>query len=325
MTRDASAHSVARLLILGAMAALFFSSTFVLNRAMSLDGGPWVWSASLRYAFMLPILIAWTLASGGVRGLRDTLALFAAHPLFWTLAGSVGFGVFYAGVTLASVFSPGWVVATTWQVTILCTPVVLALLGRRVPAKGLVFTALIFAGIVLVNLEQARGAADVGSLWGVAAVLVAAFAYPLGNQLVWEARHGGGGKKGLLARIPRIDQPALDAGRAPTLLLTIGSIPFWIGLVAFTQPPPPATGQVVQTALVALFSGVVATTLFLRARSLAKSAYELAATDATQSLEVVFSLLGETLLLAGLWPGILGAAGITLAVAGLVLYVCRQV
>ena len=92
MTRDASAHSVARLLILGAMAALFFSSTFVLNRAMSLDGGPWVWSASLRYAFMLPILLLWTLASGGPRAVAEALRLFGRNPLFWTLAGSVGFG-----------------------------------------------------------------------------------------------------------------------------------------------------------------------------------------------------------------------------------------
>lgn len=311
-----------RLVFLGAMAALFFSSTFVLNRAMSLAGGDWVWSASLRYAFMLPILVVWTLASGGPAALGRTLRLFREHPLFWTLAGSVGFGVFYAGVTLAAAFSPGWVVATTWQSTILATPLVLALLGRRVPAKGLAFTALIFIGIVLVNLEQARGATDYGNLWGIAAVLVAAVAYPLGNQLVWEARHGGSRR---FRGIPHIDRPELDAGRAPTLLLTIGSVPFWLGLLAVTRPSAPSRDQVVQTALVALFSGVIATSLFLRARSRAKSAYELAATDATQSLEVVFSLLGETLLLAGPWPGPMGAAGIVLAVTGLILYVCRQV
>lgn len=308
-----------RLVWLGALAAFFFSATFVLNRSMSLAGGHWVWSASLRYAFMLPILLAWTLGTGGPRSVGRALGLFAAHPVFWTLAGSIGFGVFYAGVTLASVFAPGWVVATTWQATILATPLVLALLGRAVPKKGLVFTGLIFCGIVLVNLEQARNAPTAGSLWGIAAVVVAAVAYPLGNQLVWEARHGGG------RRIPRIDQPALDAGRTPTLLLTIGSIPFWLVLLAVARPPAPTPDQIAQTGLVALFSGVIATSIFLRARSRAKNAYELAATDATQSLEVVFSLLGETLLLAGPWPGPLGAAGMALAVVGLVLYVCRQV
>lgn len=309
---------MARTVLLGALAALFFSTTFILNRAMALEGGHWLWAASLRYAFMLPILVLWTLATGGPRAVADALRLFGRNPLFWTLAGSIGFGVFYAGVTLAAAYSPGWVVATTWQATILATPLVLALLGRRVPRKGLALTAVIFAGIVLVNVEQAHSA-SVGSLWGVAAVLVAALAYPLGNQLVWEARHGGKG------RIPHIDQPSLDAGRAPTLLLTIGSIPFWLILVAVIQPPPPSSGQITQTALVALFSGVIATTLFLRARSRAKNAYELAATDATQALEVVFCLIGETLLLAAPWPGLLGTVGITLAVVGLVLYVCRQV
>ena len=307
-----------RLVVLGAMAALFFSSTFVCNRAMSLDGGPWVWTACLRYAFMLPILLAWTLLSGGPKAVGEALRLFARNPVFWTLAGSVGFGVFYAGVTLASTFSPGWVVAATWQSTILATPLVLTLLGRKVPRKGLALTGLIFIGIVLVNLEQARAAPTPDSLWGVLAVLVAAVAYPLGNQLVWEARHGGGG------RVPRIDQPALDAGRTPTLLLTIGSIPFWLGLVAVTQPPPPSEGQLAQTAFVALSAGVIATSLFLRARSRAKNAYQLAATDATQSLEVVFTLFGETLLLGAPWPGPMGLAGIALAVGGLVLYVCRQ-
>ncbi|MYL84674.1 multidrug resistance efflux transporter family protein [Desulfovibrio aerotolerans] len=310
---------MARTILLGALAALFFSSTFILNRAMSLEGGHWVWSACLRYAFMLPILLLWTVATGGPKAVVEALRLFGRNPLFWTLAGSVGFGVFYAGVTLAAAYTPGWVTATTWQATILASPLVLAFLGRRVPTNGLIFTAAIFAGIVLVNYEQAQHAAAVGSLWGVAAVLVAAVAYPLGNQMVWEARHGGKG------RIPRLEASSLDAGRTPTLLLTIGSIPFWLILLAATQPPPPSAGQVTQTALVALFSGVIATTLFLRARSRAKNAYELAATDATQALEVVFCLLGETLLLAAPWPGLLGLAGIALAVCGLVLYVCRQV
>jgi len=40
---------IPRLLWLGLLAAALFSITFVLNRAMSLEGGHWVWSASLRY------------------------------------------------------------------------------------------------------------------------------------------------------------------------------------------------------------------------------------------------------------------------------------
>ncbi|ABS22278.1 hypothetical protein Bcer98_2005 [Bacillus cytotoxicus NVH 391-98] len=34
----------------------FFAFTFILNPAMDLQGGSWIWSASLRYYFMVPLL-----------------------------------------------------------------------------------------------------------------------------------------------------------------------------------------------------------------------------------------------------------------------------
>ena len=57
--RGAAAHGpsnaipMLRLITYGLLAAFFFSSTFVLNRAMSLGGGHWVWSAALRYGYAL--------------------------------------------------------------------------------------------------------------------------------------------------------------------------------------------------------------------------------------------------------------------------------
>jgi hypothetical protein len=67
-----------RLLALGTLAALFFSSTFVLNRSMSLEGGHWVWTASLRYGWMLLFLTGWLLARRGWGGLAA--AAGAAPP-----------------------------------------------------------------------------------------------------------------------------------------------------------------------------------------------------------------------------------------------------
>ncbi len=43
---------------IGVLAAVFFAVTFVLNRSMELSGGSWLWSASLRYFFMVPFLVA---------------------------------------------------------------------------------------------------------------------------------------------------------------------------------------------------------------------------------------------------------------------------
>ena len=39
------------------LSALFFTTTYVLNRAAAVDGGHWAWTASLRYLFTLPLLL----------------------------------------------------------------------------------------------------------------------------------------------------------------------------------------------------------------------------------------------------------------------------
>lgn len=108
------------------------------------------------------------------------------------------------------------------------------------------------------------------------------------------------------------------------LLLTLGTIPFWLVLILMTTPPPPSPGQIINTALVALFSGIIATSLFLHARHLAANAYEIAAIDATQSSEVIFSLLGEIIFLQGALPGGQGAIGVILTLVGLTFYIRAQ-
>jgi drug/metabolite transporter (DMT)-like permease len=307
-----------RLIAIGTLASLFFSSTFILNRAMSLDGGHWVWSSSLRFGFMLIFLVLLLLITRGGKALAQIKDVFLQHWSFWIIAGGIGFGIFYSLITFSATYAAGWVIATTWQTTILATPIVLIFFGRKVPTKGIVLTLLIFAGIILVNIEHAAHTDLKSVLLSAVPVLVSAFAYPIGNQLVWEARLGENKK------LPHIQNPILENGFARVLLLTIGSIPFWILLLLFTKPPPPSTGQLLNTSLVALLSGVIATTLFLYARHLCKQPYEIAAVDATQSMEVVFSLIGEIVLLNGLLPGPLGLAGIALTIIGLVAYILMQ-
>ena len=307
-----------RIIVLGMLSAVFFSSTFVLNRAMSLEGGHWVWTASLRFGYMLVFLCGCLLITKGVKQLAGIRKVFLQYWLFWIIAGSIGFGVFYALISFSAAYAAGWIVATTWQATILATPIVLVVFGKRVPARGVALTGLIFAGILLVNMEHAAMATAREMIFGVLPVLIAAFAYPLGNQMVWEARQGGNG------RIPHIDHAVMEDGFSRVLLLTLGSMPFWIGLVLLARPPAPSPGQLINTAMVALFSGVIATTLFLHARHLCAHPYEIAAVDATQSMEVVFSLIGEIVILQGVFPGSLGVAGIALTLIGLVAYTRLQ-
>ena len=104
-----------RSIVLGILASLFFAATFILNRSMNLGGGYWMWSASLRYLFMLPM--TWVLASqrGGARAVLKEVRM---HPGPWLLWSTVGFGLFYAPLTWASVYGESWRVAATWQLTI---------------------------------------------------------------------------------------------------------------------------------------------------------------------------------------------------------------
>lgn len=285
---------------------------------MSLAGGHWAWTSSLRFGYMLIFLAILLLITQGKNALAQVKEVFIRHWLFWILAGSIGFGVFYSLITFSATHAAGWVIATTWQTTILATPIVLILFGRKVPTKGILLTLLIFTGILLVNIEQASATNLQTVIIGAIPVLIAAFAYPIGNQLVWEARLGEH------KHLPHIQQPILENGFARVLLLTIGSIPFWTILLFVTKPPPPSSGQLISTALVALLSGVIATTLFLYARHLCKQPYEIAAVDATQSMEVIFSLTGEVVLLHGALPGPLGVAGIFLTVIGLIAYIAMQ-
>ncbi len=304
-----------KLISIGVLSGLFFSTTFVLNRLMSLEGGHWVWTACLRYFFMLAFLVVWFLATRNIRLLKDLLFLFFKHWIFWTLTGTIGFGFFYALMSYSASFSPAWVIATTWQVTIIATPIVLMGFKKKVPGSALFFSCLIFSGVVLVNVSQAETAPINDILMGGIPVLVAAFCYPFGNQLVWEVQNS---EHHLL---PKIDRPALSHPFAKVLLMTLGSMPFWLVLIIFFQPPIPAADQVIQTAMVALFSGIIATSLFLYARQEAANSYELSAVDATQSSEVVFALSGELVFLHAPAPTGLGGIGIVMTILGLSLYI----
>lgn len=307
-----------RLVTLGLVAAAFFSSTFVLNRAMSLDGGHWVWTASLRYGWMLLLLCSWLAITSGPRSLRSVTRVFRAHWRFWLLVGTVGYGCFYAPLCFAASYAPGWVIASTWQSTILATPLVLLFFGRRVPMRGVLLSSLIFVGILLVNLEHANAMSVIEILLSVVPVLFAAMAYPIGSQLVGEAKDGGH------PSVPHIVDPIMNSAPARVLLITIGSLPFWVVVIAIVGPPAPSGSQCLNTALVALSSGAIATSVFLYARHSTTKPYEIAAVDATQAGETVFSLIGEVLFLAGALPHLLGSVGLLLIVLGIVFYTVEQ-
>src|SRR5690625_6756992 len=80
-----------RPIILGIFAAFFFAFTFVLNASMELGGGSWIWSASLRYFFMVPFLLVIVAYRGKLKLL---LTEMKQKPREWFIWSLVGFGLF---------------------------------------------------------------------------------------------------------------------------------------------------------------------------------------------------------------------------------------
>lgn len=291
-----------RAIILGVVSSLFFASTFVLNRAMELSGGSWLYSASLRYLFMIPFLLFIV----GLRGkLRPLWTEMRANPWQWILWSFVGFGLFYAPLCFAAIYSPGWLIAGTWQITIIAGSLLVPLFGQKIPYKGLLFSLLILTGVALMQLHEAGAVGAEEVLFGVVPIVIAAFAYPLGNR-----------------KMMALTQGRIDAYQR-VLGMTLASLPFWLllGILAMVTEGPPSGSQTLQSLLVALASGIVATVLFFQATDLAKgNAQQLAVVEATQAGEVVFAVVLEVIFLHVPLPGLWSSAGMLLVIAGMVLH-----
>ncbi|WP_203247442.1 DMT family transporter [Sporosarcina beigongshangi] len=300
---------------IGILASLFFAVTFILNRTMELSGGSWLWSSSLRYFFMVPFLIAIVAYR---KGLSDTKKEMIATPAPFFIWSVVAFVLFYAPLTYAAAYSPGWLLAGTWQLTIVAGVLLAPLftiivktksgeqkIRQKVPAISLCISLIILVGVVFIQIPHAQSV-DIRTLWlGIIPVIVAAFAYPLGNRKMMELL---GGRLDTFQRV---------------LGMTLMTMPVWVGVAiyAFMTVGPPSISQLSQSFIVAVSSGVIATTLFFMATDLARNDQgKLAAVEATQSTELIFAMIGEMIIIGIALPGPIALVGIGVIIAGMALH-----
>jgi drug/metabolite transporter (DMT)-like permease len=304
-----------RTIILGIFAAFFFAFTFILNRSMDQAGGSWIWSASLRYFFMVPFLFIIVI---GRRNLKPLLLEMKNRPGAWLLWSSVGFGLFYGPICFSAAYAPGWLIAATWQVTIISGSLLAPLFYEmvmtekgliqkkgKIPFKGLGMSLIILLGIILMQFEQANHLSIGAISLGVLPVIIASFAYPLGNRKMMDIC---GGRLDVFQRV---------------LGMTLASLPLWavLALYGLITVGTPSKGQIVQSGLVAVTSGVIATILFFKATDLVRgNMQKLAAVEATQSVEVLFAVTGELLILNTVFPTALSWSGMGMVMAGMVLH-----
>lgn len=296
---------------LGILAALFFAVTFILNRSMELDGGSWLWSSSLRYFFMIPFLGPIVFYRTGFSNLQREMK---QHFPKWLLWSFVGFVLFYGPLTFSAAYGPGWLVSGTWQFTIvagvLLAPLFVTVMNNKVirqkiPLTSLLISSIILIGIILIQVPQAKSVTIDNLLLGIIPVIIAAFCYPLGNRKMMELCSG------------RIDTYERVLG------MTIASMPAWIILatIALFTVGPPSWNQVVQSFIVAVSSGVIATVLFFIATDRVREHQgKLAAVEATQSMEVVFVIIGEMILLSIPLPEPIALIGLVIIIGGMLLH-----
>lgn len=306
MIRDGR-HRELQAVLLGLASALFFTSTYVLNRAMASGGGHWAWSAALRYLFTLPLLAIVISARGGF---APTWRALRAHPLPWLAWSTIGFGLFCVCLTWASAHAPAWLIAGTFQLTVVAGMLLGPLLYRderaRLPRAALALGGVIVLGVALMQGAHFHGRLD-GQAWAALLMVAASAAlYPLGNRAI-------------LLHLERSGEN-LDATQR-VFGMTLASQPFWwlVAVYATVEAGSPPPMQLALAAGVALFTGVIATILFFHATGMVRDRpAALGAVEAMQAAELLFTSALGAMFLGEAAPSGWSALGALLIVAGIV-------
>ena len=294
---------------LSLLSALFFTATYVFNRAAAVEGGHWAWTAALRYLFMLPLLLPLMAWQGGVAPVARAIR---AAPGAWLLWSGIGFVLFYMLLSYAAASGPSWLIAASFQTTVvagmLCAPLLYDDARARIPRAALGVGVLIIAGVLLMQFGHARGTLDTKGWIALLCVVASAFAYPLGNR-------------GLLLHLER---RGIELNATQRVFgLTLASQPAWLAPAAWAwlQAGPPSASQLWLALGVAVSAGVIATILFFQATGMVRdNATALGAAEAMQAAEVLFAMLLGVAFLGEAWPRGQALVGAALVVAGIVLF-----
>jgi drug/metabolite transporter (DMT)-like permease len=297
----------------GILSSLFFSVTFILNREMSLNAGSWEWSAALRFIFMLPLLFIILLPK---QSFMLPLKKVKQNPFIWLLWSTVGFGLFYAPLCYAASFAPAWLIASSWQLTIpigvLLTPVFATkVLGKSfvqkvfatISWKILSLSCIIVFGVILLLYPEFHLNND-GIIIAILWILVGTIAYPLGNRKIML---GTGSDLTTFQRM---------------FGMCVASMPFWVVIVsiAMLQGKFPSNSQLMQSGIIAVCSGIIATWLLFEAASMVRTnLHQIAVIESTQAGEVIFTLLGGILFFNDSMPTLISWCGIALIIGGMLL------
>ncbi|KZC35175.1 UNVERIFIED_ORG: hypothetical protein RHOFW104R5_30565, partial [Rhodanobacter sp. FW104-R5] len=198
------------------------------------------------------------------------------------------------------------------QTTVLAGPLLAPLIyrdeRRRLAWHTLALGALIVAGVFALQWGHAQGQLHAGDWLAIGAVVLSAFAYPLGNRQ-------------LLLHLEHCDSRLNAVQRV--VGMTLCSWPLWLAfaLVAWFAVGPPTLREALLAGGVALSSGTIATILFFRATDMVRrEPTALAAVEAMQAAELLFATLLGVLFLGEAWPHGYAAFGALAIIVGIALF-----
>ncbi len=301
--------SVVRLVGIGFVSAALFSLTFVINASLAQTGSPWQLTAALRYFFTIPLLIIVLALLYGKHAICNAFLHLCQRIVFWVIAGTLACGVFYTGIAFAADVMPGWAVAATWQVTIVASVIIVSLFSRSFSFSHFLLACSVVVGVFLVNWPKG-GVPEIENWLALALLLASAIAYPVGNQLLNREIYR-------TTQSNTIPVSPLQNPLFGILLLALGSLPFWIGLLIVCPPGPAHEGQLVSILMTTVCAGILATGLFFYARNRTSDPKKITAVDMTQSSEVIFAMIFEIAFVHAAIPSNKQGLGIIVIVAGL--------
>jgi len=291
------------------LSALFFTMTYVLNRVSASNGGHWAWIAALRYLITLPLLLPLMPSQGGV---RPVLRAMRAHPGPWFSCAAIGFVAFYVLLSFAANSGPSWLIAGSFQFTVvagmLCAPFLYRDARAKVPAAALGVGVLILVGVALLQLGHANGHLDRAAWIAFLCVLASATLYPIGNRL-------------LLLHLERTGEHLTATQRV--FGMTLASQPLWLLVAAFAWQHVgwPSWEQVSLAGGVAMSAGIVATILFFQATGMVRNhPAALGAAEAMQAAELLFAMVIGAIFLGEQWPRGTALWGAGVVVLGIVAF-----
>lgn len=297
-------------IIWGIIASFFLSSTFLINSLIAESGGHWAWTANLRTFFLIPILAIVLLVN---KKLHPLVQAIISKPKIFIKWGIIGFGILYSFVALASLFAPGWMIAASFQMNIvfgiLLAPFIYKDHRRKIPKQAVLLSLLILIGVLVMQFEKADGLGNSSEIAiSFVLVLIGAIVWPLGNRKLMVV----------------LEENNLQLNAVQRVLgMSIGSIPLLIvlAIIGYAQSGLPTISQCQASLYSAFFSGFLGGVAFYHATQMVhKNPIAIAAIEATQALEIIFTLLGEMILLGTSFPGTYGQIGMLIVLTGLILH-----